>query len=229
MIRSSNSMSGWRFATSRATSRNRPSENFMMLALWAAVTFLRPFSSAYSKADSTIRSDPNTEIGLIEMPDSVARGRVELVGEEPAQLLDLVRALLELDAGVEVLGVLAHDHDVGVREARAHALVGLAGPDAGVQVELLAQGHVDRAVAGADRGGRRALDGEAALADGIERAIREWVALLLVDIDARVLEVPVELDAGGLEYSLGRLRELWPGAVARDEGDAVCQDGPFVE
>ena len=46
MIRSSNSMSGWRSATWRATSRNRPSENFMMLALCAAVTFLRPFSFA---------------------------------------------------------------------------------------------------------------------------------------------------------------------------------------
>ena len=34
------------------------------------MTFLRPFSSAYLKAASTIRSEPNTEIGLIEMPDS---------------------------------------------------------------------------------------------------------------------------------------------------------------
>ena len=42
----------------------------MMFALWAAVTFDRPLSSAYLKADSTIRSEPNTEIGLIEMPDS---------------------------------------------------------------------------------------------------------------------------------------------------------------
>ena len=31
---------------------------------------MRPFSLAYAKADSTIRSEPNTEIGLIEMPDS---------------------------------------------------------------------------------------------------------------------------------------------------------------
>ena len=46
MMRSSNSISGCRAATWRATSRKRPSENFMMLALWAAVTFLRPFSSA---------------------------------------------------------------------------------------------------------------------------------------------------------------------------------------
>ena len=42
----------------------------MMFALCAAVTFRRPFSSAYLKAASTMRSEPNTEIGLIEMPDS---------------------------------------------------------------------------------------------------------------------------------------------------------------
>ena len=43
MIRSSNSISGYSLsATSRATRRNRPSVNFMMLALCARVTFLRP-------------------------------------------------------------------------------------------------------------------------------------------------------------------------------------------
>ena len=46
MMRSSNSISGCRSATWRATSRKRPSENFMMLALCAAVTLDRPFSLA---------------------------------------------------------------------------------------------------------------------------------------------------------------------------------------
>ena len=31
-------------------SRKRPSDNFMMLALWTAVTLWRPFATAYSKA-----------------------------------------------------------------------------------------------------------------------------------------------------------------------------------
>ena len=44
--------------------------NFMMLALWTAVTFLRPFSAAYSKANRTTRVVPVIEIGLIEMPES---------------------------------------------------------------------------------------------------------------------------------------------------------------
>ena len=45
-IRSSKAMSGFSAATSRATRRKRPSENFMMLALCTAVTFLRPFLRA---------------------------------------------------------------------------------------------------------------------------------------------------------------------------------------
>ena len=227
MMRSSNSMSGWRSATSRATSRNRPSENFMMLALWAAVTFLRPFSSAYLNAASTIRSEPNTEIGLIEMPDSSRVGESSSSARKVAQLLHLGRALLELDAGVEVLGVLADDHEVGLGEAGAHALVGLARTDAGVEVELLAERDVDRAVSRADRGGRGALDRDPALADRVERAVGERVALRLVYVHPGVLEVPLELDAGGLEHAPGCLRELGPRAVARDEGDSIRQNGPF--
>jgi hypothetical protein len=83
-------------------------------------------------------------------------------------------------------------------------------------------------VARADRGGRRALDGDAALADRVEGAVGERVPLLLVDVDPGVLEVPVELDAGGLEDAPSGLGELGPGAVARDEGHAVWQVGPFL-
>ncbi len=45
------------------------------------------------------------------------------------------RSLLELDAGVEVLGVLAHDHEVDVVEARADSGVRLAGAHLREQVE----------------------------------------------------------------------------------------------
>ena len=57
-------------ATARAVDRNKPSENFMMLLLWTAVTFLRPFLRAYSNAARTMRSVPNTEMGLMLMPES---------------------------------------------------------------------------------------------------------------------------------------------------------------
>ncbi len=43
-------MSGYFAATSRATVRNRPEVDLMMLALCTAVTFLRPALRASSKA-----------------------------------------------------------------------------------------------------------------------------------------------------------------------------------
>ncbi len=46
------------------------------------------------------------------------------------QLLRVVGSFFVLDADVEILGVLAHDHEVGLGIARADPLVGLAGPDA---------------------------------------------------------------------------------------------------
>jgi len=45
-MRSSNSMSGFSAATSRATCSQRPSLNFMMFALCTAVILLRPFRRA---------------------------------------------------------------------------------------------------------------------------------------------------------------------------------------
>ncbi len=96
-----------------------------------------------------------TEIGLSEIPES---GRIVLpisrltVGD---QLGGLGLALLELAAEVKVLGVLADDHEIDTvaGEEAADARVFLAGPDARVEVERLAEVDVDAPEAGAD--GRR--------------------------------------------------------------------------
>src|SRR6266516_3643237 len=99
----------------------------MMFALWTAVTFRRPFARAYANANSTIRRVPVLE--------TVA------LGLDPGQeLLRLGRPLLVLDAHVQVLGVLANDHEVDVREAGSDSWVGLARPHLGVEVEALAEG-----------------------------------------------------------------------------------------
>src|SRR5215211_3165300 len=79
----------------------------------------------------------------------------------------------------------------------------------------------------ADRRRGGSLYREAALADRVERALGQRIALPLVDVYPGFLEVPLELDPGGLEHAPGRLRELGAGAVARDERDSVCQGTPF--
>ncbi len=79
------------------------------------------------------------------------------------QLGGLGLAALELDAGVQALGVLADDHQVDrhLAEEAPHALVLLAGANAGEQAELLPQMDVDAAEAGADRRGDGGLQGAA--------------------------------------------------------------------
>ena len=78
MIRSSNATSGYARATSRAASRNSPSENFMMLALCPAVTFRRPFALACSNANRAILRLAVSLMALIDRPES-SRTRLPVV------------------------------------------------------------------------------------------------------------------------------------------------------
>src|SRR6188472_3332307 len=102
----------------------------------------------------------------------------------------VVGAGLELDPGVEVLGVLAHHDDIDGLVARAHAGVRLARADACVQPELVAQRDVDGAEPGPDRRRDRPLEGDAVPLDRLERLRRERRARLLHYVDARVAYVP---------------------------------------
>ena len=104
------------------------------------------------------------ETGLMPMPE-VSGKRILVTPisfmQELDQLLGLVAAGLVLDAGVDVLRVLAEDHHVdllGLLHRRGHALEVAHRAQADVEVELLAQRDVQRADAAADRRGQRALD-----------------------------------------------------------------------
>ena len=158
--------------------------------------------------------------------DREAGLRVQLLRLQPAerrdQLLGRLAAGLELDAGVEVFGVLADDDDVHRLVTRAHAGIGLAGPQAGVEVQLVAQRDVHRAEPRADRRRYGSLEGHARVADGRQRLLRQRVAVVrLHDVCARLLHVPLELDAGCLQHAARCLGQLGPGAVAGNEGYAV--------
>ena len=108
-------------ATSRATSRKRPSVRFITAALCTAVTRERLFSTAYVKAYSTMRRLAPSEIALIEMPEPSGDRPPGGLLDAGDQLRGLGRAGLDLDAGVEVLGHVADDHHVHVLVAAAHA------------------------------------------------------------------------------------------------------------
>ena len=137
------------------------------------------------------------------------------------------RALLELDARVDVLGVLAEDDDVqllGVLHRAGHALVILHRPHAGVEVEHLAQGHVERADAAADRRGQRSLDGDAQIARRGHRVVGQPGAELAKGLFAGEDLKPADgalaavgLFDRGVEDPLRGLPDVAPRAVALDE------------
>src|SRR6185437_7279082 len=139
-----------------------------------------------------------------------------------------LRPALELDARVEILGVLAHDHEVdaGVGVAGADARVVLARAHLRVQVERLAQADVDRAESAADRGRDRALDGGAVAADRLDDVAGERVAAVAIhDVGAGVLHVPVEACPGGLQNPPRRICDLGAGTVAGNECDTMTHAG----
>ncbi len=135
-------MPGKSFATFFASSRKRPSVARTTFALWTTVTFFRPCFLANSKAARTIRSDPFFVLTLHETAYwSPARFAKCAKGfESPVSVAASSRRhRVELDAGVKVLGVLAEDHQVdALLVVQGIARVGLAGPQADVEVEQLA-------------------------------------------------------------------------------------------
>ena len=139
------------------------------------------------------------------------------------------RAFLELDAGVHVFGVLAEDHDVellGMLHRAGHALVVLHRAHAGVEVENLAQRHVERADAAADGRGERSLDGDAQVARSrygvVGQPVVELAVGLLAGEDLKPADralAAVGLFDRGVEDALRGLPDVAAGAVAFNEGN----------
>ena len=94
-----------------------------------------------------MRSLPSGLIGLTEMPEVGAICFACMPFSERDHLRRVGGAGLVLDAGIQILGVLADDDEVDALVARAHPGVALARPHAGVEPELVAQGDVDGAKA----------------------------------------------------------------------------------
>ena len=168
--------------------------------------------------------DPLRALGA-ERLDRDARARGDLLRLPGVEELDhrfgVGGPRLELDPRVQVLGVLADDDQVDGVVARADALVRLAGSHARIQPELVAERDVDRAEARADRRRDRPLDCNTIPLDRVQRRRRKRGSGGLHHVDAGLLDVPGERDAGRLQHPAGRLGELGARAVAGDQSDVV--------
>src|SRR5438105_2631194 len=136
----------------------------------------------------------------------------------------LGRIDVELDARVEILDVLAHHDQVDVAARGGHAGIGLRRPQVRVQVELLAERHVHRAKAGAELGRERALERDAVAPHRLESLFWKRRAALRHRGHADIVNVPLDLHAGGFDGAACGLDDLRARAIARDERDGVRQD-----
>ena len=150
-------------------------------------------------------------------PDRLAGRGADLLDH----LLGFWLALLELDPGIDVLGVLAHDDQVDVVVAGANTWVALAGADERVEVELLAQRDVHRSDSLPDRSRQRPLDRDLVAPDRLEYVLRHRRAVLLHHAQARVLHVPIELDAGRFQDAPGGFADFRTDPIAWDQGHTV--------
>src|SRR5437870_13434773 len=136
----------------------------------------------------------------------------------------LGRIHVELEPRVQGLDVLA-DHDkVDVAARRGHAGVGLRRPQVCVQVELLTERHIDRAKAGAELGRERTLEGDAVAPHRLESLFWKRRAALGYRGHADIVNVPIDLHAGGFDRTTCGLDDLRARPVTRDERDGVRQN-----
>src|SRR5207245_9461556 len=162
-------------ATSYPHSRNPPSVNFMMLPLCTrdrgaprVDRVLNRLRHQPLRAELRHRLDADRAAG--------ADLRVVALRQESDDRVRSVASSLVLDARIDVLDVLAEDHDVelaGLLHGGRDPLEVAYGPDAGVQVEHLAQRDVERADPAADGRRQRPLDRDPVRPDRVKRRLRK--------------------------------------------------------
>ncbi len=180
--------------------------NFWMLPLWTRVTLLRSSGQrvleggAHEALGAELRDglDPDAGVG----PDLPP----QLVAEERREAIRLGGARLHLEAGVDVLGVLPEDDHVdllGVTHRRGDPGEPAHRAQAHVEVEDLAQGHVEGADPTPDRCGERPLDADEVLPERLDGLVGQPVAGLLEGLLPRQYLLPGDLPAvlggGGVE------------------------------
>jgi hypothetical protein len=136
-----------------------------------------------------------------------------------------------LDAGVNVLGVLAEDHHVdllGPFDRRGHALEVAHRAQADIQIQHLANGHVQRGHAATDGRGERALDADQVGLEGLQGLGRQPAVEELLGLFAGVDLGPGDLLSAreflfhrGVEHAHRGAPDVRTRAVAFDKG----QDG----
>jgi hypothetical protein len=172
------------------------------------------------------------DVGLVDGGDlasPIAQRVLERVARNPLRRgagddLDALRRIGPhpvLDAGVQVLGVLADDDQVDVGVARLDAGHAAGRAHVGIELQSQPQPHVHAAKAGADRGRDRSLDRHPVATNAFEDALRERRPLRRDGRLAGLLHLPGEADPGRLQDTDSGLGELGADPIAGDQSDGV--------
>jgi hypothetical protein len=126
-----------------------------------------------------------------------------------------------LDARIQVLRVLTHDHEIEFRIPRRHVRQRPHGPQVRVEIERLAQADVDGGEALADGRRDRAFERDLVALDRFEEVGGQRVAELFQRLRARVVRLPLDLDARRLDDPHHGGGDFRPDPVARNECDSM--------
>ena len=203
-----------------------------MLPLWTIVTDGFLLSSAY------LMAAPHQPFGaLFAHGFDTERGRLgetdflhaHLVLQKFQHFLSLWGAVHVLDASVDVFGILTENDHVGqlrVLHRRGYPGVVAHWPHTGVQVQLLAQGHVQAANAAAYGRGQGAFDAHEVLAESVQRFGWQPVVHLLVGFFTGQHFLPHQLFFAAvcllhrrIEHKFGGVPDIRSDAVALNEGN----------
>ena len=129
----------------------------------------------------------------------------------------LPHADVVLDPRVQAFGVLPHDDDIDIVVSSARH-DRFRGTDVRIQVEVLAQRHVDGPEARSDGRRQGPLETEPVPLDRIERLLGQQIVSLLDRGEARVLPVPLQRGARRIQNPDHFLRDRRSDSVARYQG-----------
>jgi hypothetical protein len=164
------------------------------------------------------------------------KGRKGL-GQLRKRLRQLLRHGCKLDPGIQILRVLAINHEIdALLEIEWIARIPLARPQADVEVEQLPHPHDRRAVGeplvlerrrqfgggslgglGGDGAEHRRID----MPQQLNGPSRERIALLAPEIPANIPGQILRIELDLIEDNLRRLKHIHPDAVARQPGNSV--------
>src|SRR5579863_232983 len=122
-----------------------------------------------------------------------------------------------LEAGVEILSVLTHHDEVEIVKGRADTRQLFHRPEVGVEVELLAQRHVEALVSAAHGRRQRAFEPHPGAPQRLDHRVKAGIFRAPPDHRRHFALLPLDIGARGFEQSKGGGGYFGSDAVARNE------------